>query len=238
MPSYIRTLIFFIIRTSVILTIASQIAQPNINISTNEEEMAHLASSTSNSKSTNILDSTQRIIWCTYVPESNEVQQQKDENNININDASKVFALLRKNRADIFNLNLLQKNYDCTSPLEANKLVTGHLAIHEHNATILTACFSPDASAITTSSVDGEVNLFKLSFDSLANGEEEDTTNESDDVEFQAVKPMCLKKWHPHGNKPVTTLYFLDDHKNTQPDAQFWSFLLTGNLFLVKSECR
>ena len=40
--------------------------------------------------------------------------------------------------------------------------------------------------------------------------------------------PKCLKKWYPHDNKPVTSLYFLDDHKNQPSDAQFWSLILTG----------
>ena len=40
--------------------------------------------------------------------------------------------------------------------------------------------------------------------------------------------PKCLQKWKPHDNRPVTSLYFLDDVKNPSPDAQVWSFILTG----------
>ena len=180
-----------------------------------------------------------RIIWCNFIPES----VQNDASSMNtVEDGSRVFVLTRKNRADIFNLDIIQQNYDITRQLDINELHIGHLITDEHKSTILTASFSPDGSAIATSSADGEVNFFKLSFntDLLLNSDPNlteslkdsnidlDSIQVSQDNPQSAMMPKCLQKWHPHENKPVTSLYFLDDHKNSSSDAQFWSFVITG----------
>ncbi|XP_015123410.1 enhancer of mRNA-decapping protein 4 [Diachasma alloeum] len=34
--------------------------------------------------------------------------------------------------------------------------------------------------------------------------------------------------WQPHEGRPMSSLYFLDDYKNCQPDVQFWRFAITG----------
>ena len=161
-----------------------------------------------------------------YIPDSSENPQVP-----NYADASKVFVLTRRNRADIFNLSLVEKEHDCSRELTLDEITTGHLIIDEHKSTILSVSFSPDGSAVATSCLDGEVSFFKISFDptSLANGSTQESTNSllNEKADY-ATQPKCLKKWYPHDNKPVTSLYFLDDHKNPPSDAQFWSFILTG----------
>ena len=42
--------------------------------------------------------------------------------------------------------------------------------------------------------------------------------------------PRCLHKWSPHGGKPVSFIHFLDDHKEHNPEVQFWKFAVTGEL--------
>ena len=42
--------------------------------------------------------------------------------------------------------------------------------------------------------------------------------------------PRCLHKWSPHGGKPVSFIHFLDDHKDHNPEVQFWKFAVTGEL--------
>ena len=192
----------------------------------NEEEQAHFALS-SESKSKNLLNMTQRIIWCMFIPDQAEQQQQIIENP---NESYKLFCVTRRNRVEVYNLSMIEKNYDCSLELESQNINIGHLSIRDHTATILTATFSPDASAITTSSVDGEVNLFKISFDPQDNTIVDE--NEVADVDTNKILiPKCLKKWNPHGEKPVNSLFFLDDHKKAQPDEQFWTFLITCNYF-------
>lgn len=186
-----------------------------------------------------------------YIPEP--IDENIPSPNIT-EDASRVFVLTRKNRADIFHLDLLEQNYDCSKPLETCDLSTGHLVIDENNSTILTASFSPDGSAFATASSNGEVHFYKISFTSLEsnkpfensnldklesldsgleNGNNDQVTKAESplvntDCSKQAMSPKCLKTWKPHENKSVNSLYFLDDHKNAAPDAQFWSFILTG----------
>ena len=77
--------------------------------------------------------------------------------------------------------------------------------------------------------MDGEVNLFKISFDPHENLISDDDRGIVGVETNKILIPRCLKKWQPHGEKPVNSLYFLDDHKKTQPDEQFWSFLITCN---------
>jgi enhancer of mRNA-decapping protein 4 len=194
-------------------------------VTSNEEEQAHLVSSTA-SNTSNLLNMTQRIIWCMFIPDQADQSNQTGEIS---NESFKLFCVTRKNKADVYNLSMIEKNYDCSVELESRNIAVGHLSIRDHTSTILTATFSPDASAITTSSVDGEVNLFKISFDPNENLIDEDDTGIVGVETNKILIPRCLKKWQPHGEKPVNSLYFLDDHKKMQPDEQFWSFLITCN---------
>ena len=200
---------------------------PPISTSLSMNSMDSIDGGSSSSDKRLTLDATSRIIWCMYIPDGSENTQVQP----NYADASKVFVLTRRNRADIFNLSLIEKEHDCSRELTSDEITTGHLIIDEHKSTILSVSFSPDGSAVATSCLDGEVSFFKISFDptSLANGSTLESTNSllNEKADY-ATQPKCLKKWYPHDNKPVTSLYFLDDHKNPPSDAQFWSFILTG----------
>ena len=146
----------------------------------------------------------QRFIWCMYISDPEDVSKIYED------DASKVFIVTRDRQADIYHLDLiLQDNKDDGVVHHADDITKGHLRVKEHESTILTASFSPDGSAISTASINGDVNFFKISF----------TDN---------CAPTCLQKWKPHESRPVTSLFFLDDHKNSSPNAQFWRYVLTG----------
>jgi enhancer of mRNA-decapping protein 4 len=41
-------------------------------------------------------------------------------------------------------------------------------------------------------------------------------------------EPRCLHQWSPHQGRPVTSLFFLDNHAHYQPDIQFWKYAVTG----------
>lgn len=41
--------------------------------------------------------------------------------------------------------------------------------------------------------------------------------------------PRCIHQWKPHEENPVTSLFFLDNHKDHNPEDQFWKFALTGS---------
>ena len=70
--------------------------------------------------------------------------------------------------------------------------------------------FSPDGTALATASADGQVKFFQVYMHGTEN-------------------PRCLHQWKPHDGQPVSTLFFLDNHKDHQPDEQFWKFALTGS---------
>lgn len=209
---------------------------PNQNKSLNQSQSKQNASHSA----------VNRIIWCMYIPFSStndpEAANQPD-------DASKVFVLTRKNRADIFHLGLIQENYDCSKQLDTSDINHGHLVIEQNQSNILAASFSPDGSAIATSSAEGEVIFYKISFTANSDSNEstevdsEVTTENPDDTENEnnvtpkqespnsnssLPPPTRLHNWHPHGDKPVTSIYFPDDHKNSAPDSQFWSYVITG----------
>ncbi|KAF7998396.1 hypothetical protein HCN44_009794 [Aphidius gifuensis] len=66
-------------------------------------------------------------------------------------------------------------------------------------------------TAIATASLDGKVKFFQVNIHGVT-----------------LEKPNCLHQWKPHDGRPICSLFFLDDHKNTQPEAQFWRFSVTG----------
>ena len=45
---------------------------------------------------------------------------------------------------------------------------------------------------------------------------------------FIVYYSRCLHQWQPHEGKPLSSLFFLDDHKHPNPDIQFWKFAITG----------
>ena len=199
---------------------------PPINTSLEMNSIESTDGSLSSTDKRNTLDTTSRIIWCMYIPDSSENTQVP-----NYTDASKVFVLTRRNRADIFNLSLIEKEHDCSRELTSDEITTGHLIIDEHKSTILSVSLSPDGTAVATSCLDGEVSFFKISFDpiSLANGNTQESTNSLlNDQSDYATQPKCLKKWYPHDKKSVTSLYFLEDHNISSSNAQLWNLILTG----------
>ncbi|XP_026737919.1 enhancer of mRNA-decapping protein 4 isoform X2 [Trichoplusia ni] len=86
----------------------------------------------------------------------------------------------------------------------------GAMCAAEHAAAILDAAFSPDGSALATASADGYVMFFQV-------------------YVLTDSSPRCLHKWQPHGGKPLSCLFFLDNHKNYNTDVQFWKFAVTGS---------
>ena len=77
------------------------------------------------------------------------------------------------------------------------------LEIDEHTDTIVEATFSPDGTALATASLDGEVKFFQVCMFGGHSGQQ---------------KPRCLHQWRPHNGRPISSLFFLDDHKNYQPE--------------------
>ena len=48
--------------------------------------------------------------------------------------------------------------------------------------------------------------------------------------------PRLLHEWTPHDGNPVSSLFFLDNHKEQQPDVQFWKYVVTGTIAQIYVE--
>ncbi|XP_076244634.1 enhancer of mRNA-decapping protein 4 homolog Ge-1 isoform X2 [Calliopsis andreniformis] len=147
-----------------------------------------------------------RVIWCPYIPE--DVPSDGDE-------VSKLLALTRGSKAELWSVNTVTSRFrsiEATDP--AVKENGGMLEIDEHSDTITEATFSPDGTALATASFDGEVKFFQVYLHNNSHGTQ--------------AQPRCLHQWRPHGGRPISCLFFLDDHKTYHPDVQFWRFAVTG----------
>ncbi|KZC10882.1 PREDICTED: enhancer of mRNA-decapping protein 4 [Dufourea novaeangliae] len=147
-----------------------------------------------------------RVIWCPYIPE--DVSSDGDE-------VSKLLVLIRGSKAELWSVNTVTSRFrsiEATDP--AAKENGGMFEIDEHSGTIIEATFSPDGTALATASSDGEVKFFQVHLHDNSHGNQ--------------VRPRCLHHWRPHGGRPISCLFFLDDHKTYHPDVQFWRFAVTG----------
>ena len=92
---------------------------------------------------------------------------------------------------------------------ESDDVDDGKLVIDDHTEPISDASFSPDGTALATASLDGQVKFFQVYM-------------------YSKEPPRCLHQWSPHEGKPVSSLFFLDNHRNYNPEVQFWKYAVTG----------
>ncbi|XP_012532594.1 enhancer of mRNA-decapping protein 4 [Monomorium pharaonis] len=149
---------------------------------------------------------THRVIWCPYIPEDDA--SDGDE-------VSKLLVVTRGSRVELWSVAALASRF---SSIEATnpdvKENGGMMEIDQHSGTIVEATLSPDGTALATASTDGEVKFFQVFLHNNSHNNQ--------------PQPRCLHQWRPHGGRPISCLFFLDDHKNYQPDVQFWRFAVTG----------
>ncbi|XP_018043704.1 PREDICTED: enhancer of mRNA-decapping protein 4 [Atta colombica] len=147
-----------------------------------------------------------RVIWCPYIPE--EDASDGDE-------VSKLLVLTRGSKVELWSVATIASNFRSVEATDPGvKESGGMMEINQHSGSIVEVALSPDGTALATASTDGEVKFFQVFLHSNShNGN---------------PQPRCLHQWRPHGGRPISCLFFLDDHKNYQPDVQFWRFAVTG----------
>ncbi len=107
--------------------------------------------------------------------------------------------------------------YGSGAVLSLSDVKVGRRTIDDHSGAIVDATFSPDGTALATASADGQVKFFQVYMHGLE------------------AAPRCLHEWAPHGGRPLSSLFFLDDHRNHQPEEQFWKFAITSES--IKTKC-
>lgn len=149
-----------------------------------------------------------RVIWCPFIPELPEEPQDDDQSPSFNEDLAYLLALMRGKKVELWNVKLVIDQHG-SGPVTPGLVDVGYLEINEHSKPIVDAAFAPDGTAVATASLDGDIKFFQVY---MQNGK----------------KPRCLHQWQPHGGQPVSSLFFLDNHKNYNPDIQFWKFAITG----------
>ncbi|XP_048508923.1 enhancer of mRNA-decapping protein 4 isoform X4 [Athalia rosae] len=152
-----------------------------------------------------------RVIWCPYIPEDEPAEGDE---------VSKLLVLTRGSKAELWSVAAVAARLGPgpikVSDVSQNEEWGGMMEINQHSGTIVEATFSPDGTALATASLDGEIKFFQVYMQS------------NNTQHGNQQQPRCLHQWRPHAGRPISSLFFLDDHKNYQPDAQFWRFAVTG----------
>ncbi|XP_075740924.1 enhancer of mRNA-decapping protein 4 isoform X2 [Rhipicephalus microplus] len=145
-----------------------------------------------------------RVIWCPYVPDDGARGGNSSQE-----DNFKFLVATNHEEAEVWNIGQVESR-DGSRTLTVPQVRVGLQRIIEHTKPIIDAAFAPDGTALATAGADGQVRFFQVYM------QDPDAT------------PRCLHRWSPHGEKPVTCLFFLDNLKACDPDTQFWKFALTG----------
>ncbi|CAH2065840.1 unnamed protein product, partial [Iphiclides podalirius] len=157
---------------------------------------------------TGIGGTTHRVVWCPYIPD--------EEDDASDDDVARLLLTTHGNVARMWNVRAVAAlaapgGVGAGAAVGASAALAGGgaRAAGEHSAPVLAAAFSPDGTALATAAADGYVMFFQVYMNNDSN-------------------PRCLHKWQPHGGKPLSCLFFLDNHKNYNTDVQFWKFAVTG----------
>ncbi|XP_028906731.1 enhancer of mRNA-decapping protein 4 [Ornithorhynchus anatinus] len=146
------------------------------------------------------LNHFRRIIWCPYILEENSEESSED--------GSQTLALLHEDRAEVWDLEILQGN-NSSWPMDITHIKEGFIVVKGHSMCLSEGALSPDGTVLATASHDGYVKFWQIYIE----GHDE---------------ARCLHEWKPHEGRPLSCLLFCDNHKKQDPEVPFWRFLITG----------
>ena len=146
-----------------------------------------------------------RLIWCPYIPDTSDPDDPDEESDTT---AAHLLMLTHGHKAEMWSIDLVVEQHG-PGPLAPSDVTQGLLVVDDIGGEVTDAAFSPDGSALATACSDGQVKFYQIYM--LEDG-----------------SPRCIHQLSPHGGKPVSSLFFIDDHSNHQPDIQFWKYAVTG----------
>ncbi|XP_055837362.1 enhancer of mRNA-decapping protein 4 homolog isoform X4 [Episyrphus balteatus] len=105
-----------------------------------------------------------------------------------------------------FNVNTINVNYGIGKFCPTD-IATGYLKFYEPTLVITWVALSPDGTTLGVGGEDGIIRFYQ--------------------VYFHEKEPRCLHQWKPHGGRPVSSFFFLDNLTKTSADS-YWKYALTG----------
>ncbi|CAM2723862.1 unnamed protein product [Rotaria socialis] len=140
------------------------------------------------------------LSWCYFIPDSNDSED---------NDAYTLLSVTCGSKVEVFNIDIASQSCISENRINLNQIENGRLTYEDNNGNVTCVCFSPDGTALGTGTDKGEIKFFSINFD-------------------QPQTCRCLHLWIPHEGRPISSLFFLDDHKNLTQDTQLWRYAISG----------
>ncbi|CAF0842028.1 unnamed protein product [Adineta steineri] len=138
------------------------------------------------------------LSWCCFIPDDSEDS-----------DSYTMMSVTHGSHVEVLNVAIASQSCISENMLTLNQIENGRLTYDDNNGNVTCVCFSPDATALGTGTDKGEIKFFSIHFD-------------------QPQTCRCLHLWKPHEGRPISSLFFLDDHKNLTQDTQLWRYAVTG----------
>lgn len=104
-------------------------------------------------------------------------------------------------------------------PVSPESVSDGFLEIKVDKYQIVDLAFSPDGSTVALACSDGGIRFYQVSIDIF------DVVSEVKFIHYrkfsqvdvqEGQNPLCIHDWRPHDGKPVSCLYFLDNHLESE----------------------
>ncbi|CAF0896830.1 unnamed protein product [Adineta ricciae] len=140
------------------------------------------------------------VSWCCFIPDNSDSED---------NDAYTMMSVTRGSTVEVLNVANASQSWISDNMLTLNQIENGRLTYEDNTGNVTCVCFSPDGTALGTGTDKGEIKFFSINFE-------------------QPQTCRCLHVWIPHEGRPVSSLFFLDDHKNLTQDTQLWRYAVSG----------
>ncbi|XP_055837361.1 enhancer of mRNA-decapping protein 4 homolog isoform X3 [Episyrphus balteatus] len=146
---------------------------------------------------TNYTPKYDKISWCPYVDCSSDDDEESNQ----------LIVWARGSIYQCFNVNTINVNYGQIGKFCPTDIATGYLKFYEPTLVITWVALSPDGTTLGVGGEDGIIRFYQ--------------------VYFHEKEPRCLHQWKPHGGRPVSSFFFLDNLTKTSADS-YWKYALTG----------